>query len=257
VFFSGAEPQRRRAQNIVDFHDDPAVRLMFCSDAGAVGLNLQRAASTAVILDLPWNPAVLEQRVGRIYRLGQKRPIQVYYLVSEGGIEARIARLIGDKQALFTGLFDGESDEVVFESSGSFLSRVEKLVDPVEVPDLPETDAPDAAPALDFATDLPDLADDVALPTGAASLPAARGTGAAAEATGVYEPSRGGPASAGPPPAQVGDMLSRLQVVRRPDGGLAIEAPPEAAETLATLFAGMARLLSEAAADPGLTGKPG
>ncbi len=67
-------------------------RVLFSTDAGGVGLNLQRAASSVINLELPWNPAVLEQRVGRIYRLGQKQPIQVYNLVSEGGIEARIAK---------------------------------------------------------------------------------------------------------------------------------------------------------------------
>ena len=81
-------------------------------------------------LELPWNPAVLEQRIGRIYRLGQKLPIDVYNLVCEQGIESRIADLVGSKQAFFKGLFDGDSDSVQFESSGSFLSRVEKIYDP-------------------------------------------------------------------------------------------------------------------------------
>ena len=65
-------------------------------------------------LDLPWNPAVLEQRIGRIYRLGQKKPIDVYNLVSEQGIESRISVLVDSKQAFFKGLFDGETDTVQF-----------------------------------------------------------------------------------------------------------------------------------------------
>jgi hypothetical protein len=69
------------------------------------------------------NPAVLEQRIGRIHRLGQRRPIDVYNLVSEPGIESRIADLVGSKKAFFAGLFDGTTDEVAFERSGSFLSR--------------------------------------------------------------------------------------------------------------------------------------
>jgi SNF2 family DNA or RNA helicase len=44
----------------VDFHDDPACRVLFATDAGGVGLNLQRAASACVNIELPWNPAVLE-----------------------------------------------------------------------------------------------------------------------------------------------------------------------------------------------------
>ena len=63
----------------------------------------------------PRNPAVLEQRIGRIYRLGQHRPIDVYNLASERGIESRIAEPVGSKQAFFVRLFDGMTDEVVFE----------------------------------------------------------------------------------------------------------------------------------------------
>ena len=61
AFFTGEEGQKRRTQNIVDFHDDPACRVLFATDAGGVGLNLQRAASACINIELPWNPAVLEQ----------------------------------------------------------------------------------------------------------------------------------------------------------------------------------------------------
>jgi SNF2 family DNA or RNA helicase len=121
AFFTGEEGQKRRTQNIVDFHDDPACRVLFATDAGGVGLNLQRAANACINLELPWNPAVLEQRIGRIHRLGQKRPIDVYNLVSEWGIEPRISDLVGNKRAFFTGLFDGTTDEVAFERSGAQL----------------------------------------------------------------------------------------------------------------------------------------
>ena len=126
-FFTGAEGQKRRTQNIVEFHDDPTHRLLFASDAGGVGLNLQHASNCVINLELPWNPAVLEQRIGRVYRLGQKKPIDVFNLVCEEGIESRIAGLVGSKQAFFKGLFDGASDSVQFEQSASFLSRVEKI----------------------------------------------------------------------------------------------------------------------------------
>ena len=129
-FFTGAEGQRRRTQNVVEFHDDPNFRILFTSDAGGVGLNLQRAANCVINVELPWNPAVLEQRIGRIYRIGQKLPIDVYNLVCEKGIESRIASLVGSKQAFFKGLFDGESDSVQFGQSSSFLARVQKLYDP-------------------------------------------------------------------------------------------------------------------------------
>ena len=132
-FFTGAEGQRRRTQNIVEFHDDPDFRILFASDAGGVGLNLQRAANCVINLELPWNPAVLEQRIGRIYRLGQKLPIDVYNLVCEQGIESRIAALVGSKQAFFKGLFDGESDSVQFGEASNFLAKVQKLYEPAAI----------------------------------------------------------------------------------------------------------------------------
>jgi SNF2 family DNA or RNA helicase len=76
AFFTGQEGQKRRAQNIVDFNDDPACRALFATDAGRVGLNLQRAATACINIELPWNPAVLEQRIGGIHRLGQCHPIE-------------------------------------------------------------------------------------------------------------------------------------------------------------------------------------
>jgi SNF2 family DNA or RNA helicase len=62
------------------------------------------SAVGCITLELPWNPAVLEQRIGRIHRLGQKRPIDVYNLVSRACIEERIAGLVAGKRALFKGL---------------------------------------------------------------------------------------------------------------------------------------------------------
>ena len=130
-FFTGAEGQKRRTQNIVEFHDDPTFRILFASDAGGVGLNLQHAANCVINLELPWNPAVLEQRIGRIYRLGQKQPIDVYNLVCEQGIESRIADLVGSKQAFFKGLFDGDSDSVQFDqASGRSCRGSRSSIDP-------------------------------------------------------------------------------------------------------------------------------
>ena len=95
-----------------------------------MGLNLQHAANCVINMDLPWNPAVLEQRIGRIYRLGQKNPIDVYNLVCEEGIESRIATLVDSKHAFFKGLFDGDTDTIQFGESSGFLSRIQKLIDP-------------------------------------------------------------------------------------------------------------------------------
>jgi SNF2 family DNA or RNA helicase len=222
VFFSGQEGQKRRTQNLVELHDDPAVRVLFATDAGGVGLNLQRAASACVSIELPWNPAVLEQRIGRIYRLGQRRPVDVYTLVSEQGIESRIVDLVGNKRAFFAGLFDGASDEVPFERAGSFLTRIEQVITPVKPPELPER----------------------------AEVPEEVGSAEEREVERVIEAAdetrdpRGEPEpSALPATDAVSRLFASLQLRQTERGGLVIEAPPETAATLAALFQGAAQML--------------
>ena len=73
------------------------------TDAGGTGLNLQ-VADTVVNLELPWNPAVLEQRIARVHRMGQSRPVRVINLVTRGTIEEKVLRTIEAKQGLFAGV---------------------------------------------------------------------------------------------------------------------------------------------------------
>jgi superfamily II DNA or RNA helicase len=131
LFFTGAESAVQRDRAVQEFHDDPTAAVMFLSDAGGVGLNLQHAATCCINLELPWNPAVLEQRIGRIHRLGQSQPIDVYNLIAEDGIEGRIAQLVANKGALFDAVFDGTSDDVSFEHGTSFLERMHGLVETI------------------------------------------------------------------------------------------------------------------------------
>ena len=145
VFFTGGESQKRRTENIVRFHDDPSVRLFFATDAGGVGLNLQKAASVCFNLELPWNPAVLEQRVGRIYRLGQTEPVQIFNLITEGTIEERITALVGRKRALFNELFDGTSNEVVFDDKENFYRQMGEVMREFSPAGAASSDASDVA----------------------------------------------------------------------------------------------------------------
>ncbi len=244
AFFSGDESQKRRTQNIIEFHDDPTLAILFSTDAGGVGLNLQRAASTVINLELPWNPAVLEQRIGRVHRLGQKQPVQIFNLVSEHGIEARIANIVSDKQALFTELFDGTSNELEFTGSGGFLDRMERLVEPAEAPDLGEPEE-----AIDqVVTPVRSQEPIEETPVPAVAQPTPLSTPIA-----PVEPSIGADPQLPPPPppqiqgAQVQQLFAAIRVEQTAEGGLKIEAPPEAAAALAAMFQGMAGLLAGAA----------
>ncbi len=109
----GQVPTPRRGALIDRFREDPGVQVFLSTDAGGVGLNLQ-AASVLINLDLPWNPAVLEQRIGRVHRLGQVEPVQVILLVSQASYEARIAGLIAAKRELFRNVVEeGATEDVV------------------------------------------------------------------------------------------------------------------------------------------------
>ena len=87
------------------------------TNAGSTGLNLQ-AANTVINVDLPWNPAVLEQRIGRAHRMGQKRPVQIYLLVTEQTLEEGLLATLSAKQALFMAALDPESEETEIDLAG-------------------------------------------------------------------------------------------------------------------------------------------
>ena len=72
VRLHGGVPTDKRGALIDRFREDPAIQVFISTDSGGVGLNLQ-AASVLINLDIPWNPAVLDQRIARIHRLGQQR----------------------------------------------------------------------------------------------------------------------------------------------------------------------------------------
>jgi superfamily II DNA or RNA helicase len=243
LFFTGQEGGRRRTQNLVDFHDDPRAAVLFLTDAGGVGLNLQKAANACINLELPWNPAVLEQRIGRIHRLGQKRPIDVYNLVSRDCIEERIASLVADKRALFKGLFDGSTDQLRFEGSGALRQVLARLTAGIE-----ETPSSTGEQDEENSADRP-VIDPLAPGGGPEGQPHAATSGAdelvaAAEPSDLRGP--GTPSLRDDAPASQDDvdrLFEALTVEKGADGGIRIQAPAHAARALMSVFAGMARLL--------------
>ena len=83
--------------------------MFIATNAGATGLNLQ-AANTVINVDLPWNPAVLEQRIARAHRMGQKNPVQVFILLTEDTIEESLLSTLSAKHELALAALDAESD---------------------------------------------------------------------------------------------------------------------------------------------------
>ncbi len=142
----GGIPGKERRALLERFRDDPQCKVFLSTDAGGTGLNLQ-AADTVINLEVPWNPAVLEQRIARVHRLGQHRPVRAIHLVARGTIEERVLRTLELKRSLFAGVFAGSADEVSFEALGQrpFLDTVRTLIGE-EVPEPPARSASEEAP---------------------------------------------------------------------------------------------------------------
>jgi len=126
VLFHGSITGPKRRVLIEQFKSDPNCRVFLSTDAGGVGLNLQNA-SAVINMDLPWNPAVLEQRIGRVHRLGQHRLVRVVNFVAQGTIEHSMLSLLSFKQSLFSGVLDNGKDEVFL--GGTRLKRFMDSVD--------------------------------------------------------------------------------------------------------------------------------
>ena len=128
ALFHGMVASKDRRDLISRFKEDSKCRVFLSTDAGGVGLNLQNA-TTVVNMDLPWNPAVLDQRIGRVHRLGQHRPVRVVNFVAQGTIEHGMLSLIAFKQSMLAGVLDGGQSEVFL--GGSRLKRFMESVDRV------------------------------------------------------------------------------------------------------------------------------
>jgi len=128
VLFHGGVPSRKRGELVRRFKADAGCRAFLSTDAGGVGLNLQNA-SVGVNMDQPWNPAVLEQRVGRVHRLGQHRPVRVVNFVAQGTIEHGMLDLLSFKRSMFAGVLDGGQDEVFLGKTKfkRFMESVERV----------------------------------------------------------------------------------------------------------------------------------
>ena len=127
VRLDGSVPQKKRQALVQRFQNDPACRLFLTTNAGSTGLNLQ-AANTVINIDLPWNPAVLEQRIARAHRMGQKNPVHVYILVTEDTLEENLLATLAHKQSLFTAVLDPEAD-VAELSMSSGLEELKKRLE--------------------------------------------------------------------------------------------------------------------------------
>lgn len=124
---SGRQNTEKRRDAILSFKNRG--RVFISSPAGMEGLNLQ-FANVVVNYDLPWNPMRVEQRIGRVHRIGQKRKVYIYNLVKNGTIEERIIRLLYQKLNLFH-MSIGEIDailELMYGENYNFDKTIDQIV---------------------------------------------------------------------------------------------------------------------------------
>ena len=144
VVIHGGTGREDRLKAQEAFKHDPEVKVLLATDAAGEGINLQRA-HLMVNYDLPWNPNRLEQRFGRIHRIGQTEVCHLWNLVADETREGDVYRKLLDKleqarQALGGQVFD-VLGKLAFESEGKPVSLRELLIDAIRYGEQPEVKA--------------------------------------------------------------------------------------------------------------------
>jgi hypothetical protein len=271
AYLHGGIPSADRADLLTRFHNDPECRIFLSTDAGGVGLNLQNA-SLLINLDIPWNPAILEQRIGRIYRMGQKNNIRVINMVSSDSIEHRMLDILKFKASMAQGVLDPDGDDTIFMSESKFkqfMDSVETLTDapawqPPAAPDdataeLSESEDYETSPAPAAPTDTTIPAkkeaqpaafddDDVAeTPAPTPQIPTVSPTPVAATPT-VPDPAAPATpvATPAPTPAVAQPPVSPSENTAPQSGGghAAPQTPADLIQTGVSFFSGLAQTLS-------------
>ena len=136
----GGVPRQQRRAAVAAFNDDPKVRVLIANDAAGEGVNLQRGAHLMVNYDLPWNPNRLEQRFGRIHRIGQTEVCRLWNLVAantrEGEVFTRLLQKVEEQRKAYGGR--------VFDVLGTAFDEAplrDLLIEAIRYGDLPETRA--------------------------------------------------------------------------------------------------------------------
>ena len=114
--FRGSMTLKAKDAAIEDFRD--SVPVMLASETGGEGRNLQ-FANTIVNYDLPWNPMKIEQRIGRLHRIGQTQDVFIFNLAIANSIEAYILKILHDKINMFE-LVVGEIETILGNMGDEF-----------------------------------------------------------------------------------------------------------------------------------------
>ncbi|SJM92496.1 putative helicase [Crenothrix polyspora] len=123
VRLHGTISNEKRAELIKRFQKDNTTPVLISTDAGGVGLNLQ-SATVLINLDMPWNPAILDQRIARVHKPGQKNNVQIFSMLAEDSYEQQVTKLVKSKRDLFDNIISPESAEDVVGVSKKMLQTL-------------------------------------------------------------------------------------------------------------------------------------
>jgi superfamily II DNA or RNA helicase len=125
-----APTTKRTSQRL--FRDHPRVRFLVSTEAGGEGINLQ-FCHICVNYDLPWNPMRVEQRVGRVYRFGQDKVVQVYNLFNKATIEELVQSYFENRLGRAARAISKVTGEDPEEIKGTLSGQLESEIDPSKI----------------------------------------------------------------------------------------------------------------------------
>ncbi len=129
VEYAGGLTREEKTERVKAFR--AGANIMISTETGAEGLNFQ-FCHNLINYDLPWNPMSVEQRIGRLDRIGQKHDIKVYSLATAGTMEEHIVDLIVNKMCCI-GMIIGELPIILFNlgldsETSSGISKIEEML---------------------------------------------------------------------------------------------------------------------------------
>jgi ERCC4-related helicase len=125
-----APTTKRTSQRL--FRDHARVRFLVSTEAGGEGINLQ-FCHVCVNYDLPWNPMRVEQRVGRVYRFGQHKVVQVYHLLNKATVEETVQAYFEERLGRAAAALAKVTGEDAEEIKGTLNGQLESEIDPTRI----------------------------------------------------------------------------------------------------------------------------
>jgi hypothetical protein len=123
VHLHGGLASHERGKLVDKFQRDDAVQVLISTDAGGAGLNLA-VASALIHLDMPWNPAVLDQRIACVHGYGQQQKVQVFLFLAADAYEQRVAIRGTAQRDLFDQHIRPDGNEDVLDVSKKMLQSI-------------------------------------------------------------------------------------------------------------------------------------